>query len=93
MFYSCGNLQVLGSVLIAALTCYEDEIIRVWCTAKIIILNDTRVQLTQRFLFQSRYRVMVEILNENDNMPHFLEDTIQPRYISEVCFTPDLTLY
>ncbi|XP_051547082.1 cadherin-related family member 5-like isoform X3 [Myxocyprinus asiaticus] len=27
---------------------------------------------------------MVEILNENDNMPHFLEDTIQPRYISEL---------
>ncbi|XP_067248419.1 cadherin-related family member 5 [Chanodichthys erythropterus] len=52
--------EVLGSVLIAALTCYEDEIIR------------------------SRYRVMVEILNENDNMPHFLEDTIQPRYISEL---------
>lgn len=25
----CGDLQVLGSVLIAALTCYEDETIRV----------------------------------------------------------------
>ncbi|XP_067283429.1 cadherin-related family member 5 isoform X2 [Pseudorasbora parva] len=52
--------EVLGSVLIATLTCYEDEIIR------------------------SRYRIMVEILNENDNMPYFLEDTIQPRYISEL---------
>ncbi|XP_052433486.1 cadherin-related family member 5-like isoform X2 [Carassius gibelio] len=52
--------EVLGSVLIAALTCYEDNIIR------------------------SRYRIMVEILNENDNMPYFLEDTIQPRYISEL---------
>ncbi|XP_051974655.1 cadherin-related family member 5 [Xyrauchen texanus] len=52
--------EVLGSVLIAALACYEDETIR------------------------SRYRIMVEILNENDNMPHFLEDTIQPRYISEL---------
>ncbi|KAK7149565.1 hypothetical protein R3I94_009021 [Phoxinus phoxinus] len=52
--------EVLGSVLIAALTCYEDGIIR------------------------SRYRIMVEILNENDNMPYFLEDTIQPRYISEL---------
>ncbi|XP_016096182.1 cadherin-related family member 5-like isoform X1 [Sinocyclocheilus grahami] len=52
--------EVLGSVLIAALTCYEDDIIR------------------------SRYRIMVEILNENDNMPYFLEDTIQPRYISEL---------
>ncbi|XP_016355715.1 cadherin-related family member 5-like isoform X2 [Sinocyclocheilus anshuiensis] len=52
--------EVLGSVLIAALTCYEDDIIR------------------------SRYRTMVEILNENDNMPYFLEDTIQPRYISEL---------
>ncbi len=27
---------------------------------------------------------MVEILNVNDNMPYFLEGTIQPRYISEV---------
>ncbi|XP_016134686.1 cadherin-related family member 5-like isoform X2 [Sinocyclocheilus grahami] len=52
--------EVLGSVLIAALTCYEDDIIR------------------------SRYRIMVEILNENDNMPYYLEDTIQPRYISEL---------
>uniref|UniRef100_A0A8C1XSA9 Cadherin domain-containing protein n=1 Tax=Cyprinus carpio TaxID=7962 RepID=A0A8C1XSA9_CYPCA len=52
--------EVLGSVLIAALTCYEDDIIR------------------------SRYRIMVEILNENDNMPYFLEETIQPRYISEL---------
>ncbi|KAK7130142.1 hypothetical protein R3I93_019695 [Phoxinus phoxinus] len=52
--------EVLGSVLIAALTCYEDGIIR------------------------SRYRIMVEILNENDNMPYFLVDTIQPRYISEL---------
>ncbi|XP_073803246.1 cadherin-related family member 5 isoform X5 [Danio rerio] len=52
--------EVLGSVLIAALTCYENEIIR------------------------GRYRIMVEILNENDNMPHFIEDTIQPRYISEL---------
>ncbi|XP_070997411.1 cadherin-related family member 5 isoform X1 [Oncorhynchus clarkii lewisi] len=49
-----------GSVLMAALTCYEDDII------------------------QSEYRVMVEILNENDNKPRFLEKTIQPRYISEL---------
>ncbi|KAI7791669.1 putative cadherin-related family member 5-like [Triplophysa rosa] len=52
--------EVLGSVLIAVLTCYENETIR------------------------SRYRILVEILNENDNMPHFLEDTIQPRFISEL---------
>ncbi|XP_056605018.1 cadherin-related family member 5 [Triplophysa dalaica] len=52
--------EVLGSVLIAILTCYENETIR------------------------NRYRILVEILNENDNMPHFLEDTIQPRYISEL---------
>uniref|UniRef100_A0A8C7M1R1 V-type proton ATPase subunit F n=1 Tax=Oncorhynchus kisutch TaxID=8019 RepID=A0A8C7M1R1_ONCKI len=41
-----------GSVLMAALTCYEDDII--------------------------------QILNENDNKPRFLEKTIQPRYISEL---------
>nr|XP_055045724.1 cadherin-related family member 5 isoform X1 [Misgurnus anguillicaudatus] len=52
--------EVLGSVLIAALTCYEDKVIR------------------------SQYRILVEILDENDNMPYFLEDTIQPRYISEL---------
>ncbi|XP_035640685.1 cadherin-related family member 5 isoform X1 [Oncorhynchus keta] len=49
-----------GSVLMAALTCYEDDII------------------------QSEYRVIVEILNENDNKPKFFEKTIQPRYISEL---------
>uniref|UniRef100_A0A4W5LJJ9 Cadherin domain-containing protein n=1 Tax=Hucho hucho TaxID=62062 RepID=A0A4W5LJJ9_9TELE len=49
-----------GSVLMAALTCYEDDII------------------------QSEHRVMVEILNENDNKPTFFEKTIQPRYISEL---------
>ncbi|TRY82364.1 hypothetical protein DNTS_015107 [Danionella cerebrum] len=52
--------EVLGSILIASLTCYEDEVMR------------------------SRYRIMVEILNVNDNRPHFIEDTIQPRYISEM---------
>uniref|UniRef100_A0A8C7G7J7 V-type proton ATPase subunit F n=1 Tax=Oncorhynchus kisutch TaxID=8019 RepID=A0A8C7G7J7_ONCKI len=50
-----------GSVLMAALTCYEDDIIQV-----------------------SEYRVIVEILNENDNKPKFVEKTIQPRYISEL---------
>ncbi|XP_031439279.1 cadherin-related family member 5 isoform X3 [Clupea harengus] len=52
--------EVLGSVLMASLTCYEDDII------------------------QSEYRIMVEILNENDNKPRFVERTIQPLYISEL---------
>ncbi|XP_023205621.1 cadherin-related family member 5-like isoform X2 [Xiphophorus maculatus] len=33
---------------------------------------------------QSHYRILVEILNENDNKPKFLEGTIQPFIISEV---------
>ncbi|XP_043964330.1 cadherin-related family member 5 isoform X2 [Gambusia affinis] len=33
---------------------------------------------------QSHYRILVEILNENDNKPKFLEETIQPFSISEV---------
>ncbi|XP_027900197.1 cadherin-related family member 5 isoform X3 [Xiphophorus couchianus] len=33
---------------------------------------------------QSHYRILVEILNENDNKPKFLEETIQPFIISEV---------
>ncbi|XP_010888717.2 cadherin-related family member 5 isoform X2 [Esox lucius] len=33
---------------------------------------------------QSEYRIMVEILNENDNTPEFVESTIQPRSISEL---------
>ncbi|KAM4522964.1 cadherin-related family member 5 [Fundulus diaphanus] len=52
--------EVLGPLLIAELTCYEDDI------------------------KQSHYRILVEILNENDNKPKFLEETIQPFSISEV---------
>ncbi|XP_061106677.1 cadherin-related family member 5-like [Conger conger] len=52
--------EVQGSILMAALTCYEDNTI------------------------QSEYRIMVEILNENDNRPAFLEHTIQPFHISEL---------
>ncbi|XP_028809643.1 cadherin-related family member 5 isoform X2 [Denticeps clupeoides] len=49
-----------GSVIMAALSCYEEDTV------------------------QSQYRIMVEILNENDNMPVFMEETIQPIYISEL---------
>ncbi|XP_048876317.1 cadherin-related family member 5 [Brienomyrus brachyistius] len=42
--------EVQGSVLMAALKCYEDQTL------------------------QSEYRVMVEILNENDNRPIFLQE-------------------
>ncbi|XP_071389345.1 cadherin-related family member 5 [Centroberyx affinis] len=52
--------EVQGAILMAELTCYEDDII------------------------QSKYRIMVEILNENDNKPRFLEETIQPFYINEL---------
>ncbi|XP_044198543.1 cadherin-related family member 5 [Thunnus albacares] len=52
--------EVHGSVLIAELTCYEDDVI------------------------QSQYRILVEILNENDNKPNFLEETIQPFTINEL---------
>lgn len=33
---------------------------------------------------QSQYRILVEIVNENDNRPNFLEETIQPFTVSEV---------
>ncbi|CAB1313730.1 unnamed protein product [Coregonus sp. 'balchen'] len=33
---------------------------------------------------ESEYRIMVEILNENDNTPEFVESTIQTRSISEL---------
>lgn len=33
---------------------------------------------------QSRYRILVEILDENDNKPKFLEETIRPLTVSEV---------
>ncbi|XP_039647912.1 cadherin-related family member 5 isoform X3 [Perca fluviatilis] len=52
--------EVLGSVLIAELTCFQDDVI------------------------QSRFRIVVEILNENDNRPNFLQETIQPFSISEL---------
>ncbi|XP_059905593.1 cadherin-related family member 5 isoform X1 [Gadus macrocephalus] len=35
-------------------------------------------------IMQSYYRVIVEILNENDNLPQFVEKTIQPIFISEL---------
>ncbi|XP_071358635.1 cadherin-related family member 5 isoform X2 [Trachinotus anak] len=52
--------EVQGSVLIAELTCYEDDVI------------------------QSQFRILVEIVNENDNRPNFLQETIQPFTISEL---------
>ncbi|XP_063074196.1 cadherin-related family member 5 [Engraulis encrasicolus] len=52
--------EALGSILMAFLTCYEDDIV------------------------QSQYRIMVEILNDNDNKPRFVERTIQPLYMSEL---------
>ncbi|XP_005734273.1 cadherin-related family member 5 isoform X2 [Pundamilia nyererei] len=52
--------EVEGSVLIAELICYENDII------------------------QGNYRILVEILNENDNKPNFLLETIQPFTISEL---------
>lgn len=52
--------EVEGSVLIAELICYENDII------------------------QGNYRIVVEILNENDNKPNFLFETIQPFTISEL---------
>ncbi|XP_053169834.1 cadherin-related family member 5 [Scomber japonicus] len=52
--------EVQGPVLIAELTCYEDDVI------------------------QSQYRILVQILNENDNRPNFLPETIQPFSVSEL---------
>ncbi|KAM8883907.1 cadherin-related family member 5 isoform 1-T1 [Synchiropus picturatus] len=52
--------EVLGAILIAELTCYENNI------------------------RQCQYRILVEILNENDNKPSFLNETIQPVTISEL---------
>lgn len=52
--------EVQGSLLIAELTCYEEDVI------------------------QSQYRILVQILNENDNEPKFLLETTQPVYISEL---------
>ncbi|KAL7402387.1 hypothetical protein ABVT39_014271 [Epinephelus coioides] len=49
-----------GPVLMAELSCYEDDTL------------------------QSVYRIMVEIINENDNFPVFDEDTVQSLVISEL---------
>ncbi|KAK2842200.1 hypothetical protein Q5P01_012400 [Channa striata] len=58
--------EVQGPLLIAELSCYEDD------------------------TFQSVYRIVVEILNENDNSPVFTEDTVRSFMISEL--TPVNTL-
>ena len=91
--------KVLGSVLMASLTCYEDDIIQVWHSHNLHSIQlqykciphnvkNPLVRLSRRVSFhppsQSEYRIMVEILNENDNKPRFVERTIQPLYISEV---------
>ncbi|KAM6960593.1 uncharacterized protein FYW47_009166 [Aplochiton taeniatus] len=52
--------EVQGTVLMAGLTCYEDD------------------------TFQSVYRIMVEILNENDNLPVFVESTVLTLNMSEL---------
>ncbi|XP_054475487.1 cadherin-related family member 5 [Anoplopoma fimbria] len=52
--------EAQGPVLMAELSCYEDDAL------------------------QSVYRIMVEILNENDNLPVFAEDTVQSLNISEL---------
>ncbi|KAK5928111.1 hypothetical protein CgunFtcFv8_013201 [Champsocephalus gunnari] len=52
--------EAQGPVLMAELSCYEDDTL------------------------QSVYRIVVEILNENDNTPEFTEDTITSLTISEL---------
>ncbi|XP_036066081.1 cadherin-related family member 5 [Oryzias melastigma] len=52
--------EVIGSILKAELTCYEDDVI------------------------QSQNRILVEILNVNDNKPRFLQESIQKLSISEL---------
>ncbi|XP_062277477.1 cadherin-related family member 5 [Scomber scombrus] len=52
--------EVQGPVLMAELSCQEEDTL------------------------QSVYRIMVEILNENDNSPVFAEDTVQSLIISEL---------
>ncbi|XP_029289205.1 cadherin-related family member 5-like [Cottoperca gobio] len=52
--------EAQGPVLMAELSCYEDDTL------------------------QSVYRIMVEILNENDNSPVFAENTVKSLNISEL---------
>ncbi|RVE56826.1 hypothetical protein OJAV_G00224960 [Oryzias javanicus] len=52
--------EVIGSLLKAELTCYEDDVI------------------------QSQNRILVEILNVNDNKPRFLQESLQKLRISEL---------
>ncbi|KAF3854748.1 hypothetical protein F7725_022803 [Dissostichus mawsoni] len=52
--------EAQGPVLMAELSCYEDDTL------------------------QSVYRIVVEILNENDNTPEFTEDTVTSLTISEL---------
>ncbi|XP_035520778.1 cadherin-related family member 5 [Morone saxatilis] len=52
--------EAQGPVLMAELSCYEEDTL------------------------QSVYRIMVEILNDNDNSPVFAEDTVQSLILSEL---------
>ncbi|KAM4734239.1 cadherin-related family member 5 [Anableps anableps] len=52
--------ETLGPVLMAELSCYEED------------------------MFQTVYRIMVEILNENDNLPMFSEKSVQSLTLSEL---------
>nr|XP_040028968.1 protocadherin-15 isoform X2 [Gasterosteus aculeatus aculeatus] len=52
--------EAQGPMLIAELTCYQDDVI------------------------QSKFRILVEILNENDNRPKFVEETIHRFTVNEL---------
>ncbi|MBN3295297.1 CDHR5 protein, partial [Amia calva] len=48
------------------------------------LFKKPEVPINKMFFFQSVYRLMVEILNENDNRPRFLEHSITTFNISEL---------
>lgn len=69
----------------AALTCYEDHNVQVH--PFLYLLVPFAVEWCVKmgvFVLQNKYRIMVEILNENDNSPVFVNTTVQPLIISEV---------
>lgn len=84
--------QVHGSMLLAQLTCYENDVIQVGCLSDVDDITCQTSWLKLLLFLQSHYRILVEIVNENDNRPNFQQETIEPFTVSEVkqrqhCFT------
>lgn len=73
----------------ASLLCYEDNALQVHFPIILPIILQRAMLHSKGYespmlSLQSVYRILVEILNENDNTPVFAEETVLSLFLSEV---------